>query len=161
MSIRITNLAIVEMAGYIVRAVAKDKTDEMIPFVIQNAFILVAPALFAASVYMTLGRIISSIQAQQLSSIRVKLLTKLFVIGDVISFAVQSGGATMMATSDDPKLGETIIVAGLFVQIVVFGIYIVTTAIFHYRVELKDQMSLPILVIIGRNSLLCFTSSAP
>ncbi|GKU16376.1 unnamed protein product, partial [Fusarium langsethiae] len=126
---------VLEMVGYIVRGVARDKTDELIPFVIQNAFILVAPALFAASVYMTLGRIISSIQAQQLSIIRVKLLTKLFVIGDVISFAVQSGGATMMATSDDPKLGETMIVAGLFVQIVVFGIYIVTTAIFHYRVR--------------------------
>ncbi|KIL85257.1 hypothetical protein FAVG1_11687 [Fusarium avenaceum] len=126
---------VLEMVGYIVRAIASDKTDELIPFVIQNGFILVAPALFAASVYMTLGRIIRSIQAQQLSIIRVKLLTKLFVIGDIISFAVQSGGATMMATSGDPKLGENIIVAGLFVQIIVFGIYIVTSAIFHYRVR--------------------------
>ncbi|KAH7186099.1 RTA1 like protein-domain-containing protein [Fusarium flagelliforme] len=125
----------VETAGFIARATARDKTDELIPHVIQSVFILVAPALFAASVYMTLGRIIRSIQAQPLSIIRVRLLTKLFVMGDVLSFALQSGGASMMATSDDPKMGENMIIAGLLVQIVVFGIYVVTSVIFHYRVR--------------------------
>jgi hypothetical protein len=127
------------MVGYRARAAARNKTDELIPHVIQSVFILVAPALFAASVYMALGRIIKSIQAQPLSIIRVKLLTRLFVMGDLVSFAVQSGGASMMAVSDDPKLGEGMIIAGLVVQIVVFGMYIVTSAIFHHSVRTQRR----------------------
>ena len=54
--------------------------------------ILVAPALFAASIYMTLGRIIIKLDAQNESLIPVRFLTKIFVVGDVISFLLQCGG---------------------------------------------------------------------
>lgn len=54
--------------------------------------ILVAPALFAASIYMTLGRIVVKLDAEDKSIIPVRFLTKIFVVGDVISFLLQCGG---------------------------------------------------------------------
>lgn len=103
------------------------------PYVIQSTFILVAPALFAASVYMVLGRIIRSLGAECLSVVPVKWLTKIFVCGDVVSFVVQAGGASAMVTLDSMETGEYIILGGLFVQIIVFGLFAVTAAIFHKR----------------------------
>ncbi|KAG9252371.1 RTA1 like protein-domain-containing protein [Emericellopsis atlantica] len=127
--------AILEIGGYAARAVSKNKTDELIPYVIQSTFILVAPALFAASVYMSLGRIIRSIGAESLSIIPVKWLTKIFVCGDVISFMVQASGAGIQVKADSAQTGENIILAGLFIQIIIFGFFAVTAAIFHVRVH--------------------------
>lgn len=54
--------------------------------------ILVAPALFAASIYMILGRIIASVDGESLSLIKKRWLTKVFVTSDVVTFIVQLGG---------------------------------------------------------------------
>jgi len=55
--------------------------------------ILIAPPLFAASIYMTLGRLLREMGAESASIVRVKWLTKIFVVGDIISFVLQCGGA--------------------------------------------------------------------
>lgn len=39
-------------------------------------------------------------------------------------------------TADDLKLGENIIITGLFIQIAFFGFFIVVSALFHYRISL-------------------------
>lgn len=58
----------------------------------QSALILIAPAFLAASVYMTLGRIIAMLQAERYSVIKLRWLTKIFVAGDVLSFLMQASG---------------------------------------------------------------------
>ena len=58
----------------------------------QTLLILVAPALFAASIYMVLGRIILLVDGEQHSLIRKRWLTKIFVTGDVLSFLMQGAG---------------------------------------------------------------------
>ena len=105
------------------------------PFVIQNTFILLAPALFAASVYMVLGRIIRQIRGEPYSLVPVKWLTKVFVLGDILSFVIQGGAAGLMATANSQKLGENIVVGGLFVQVIVFGFFVVTTIVFQTRMQ--------------------------
>lgn len=62
------------------------------PYVMQSTLLLIAPALFAASIYMELGRIIYLVKGQALSLIRVSWMTKIFVGGDVLSFLMQSSG---------------------------------------------------------------------
>jgi hypothetical protein len=62
------------------------------PYVIQTLLLLVAPALFAASIYMILGRIIVSVDGESLSLIKKIWLTKTFVMSDVVSFFIQLGG---------------------------------------------------------------------
>lgn len=86
------NIISVEVAGYAARAASYNKTDQLPPYVIQYLLILVAPALFAASIYMILGRIIRSVQGERHSPIRPVWLTRIFVTGDTISFATQLVG---------------------------------------------------------------------
>lgn len=104
-------------------------------FVMQAILILVAPALYAASIYMILGRLIKAIHAEKMSVVPVKWMTKVFVIGDVISFMMQAGGGGIQAagTLELFDIGEKIIIAGLFVQIAMFGFFIATTLLFHNR----------------------------
>lgn len=105
------------------------------PFVIQSTLILVSPALFAASVYMVLGRVIRSVSAEMLSIVPIRWLTTIFVCGDVVSFVVQASGAGVMVMDDGMEMGENIILGGLFVQIIIFGLFAVTSAIFHRRIR--------------------------
>ncbi|KAL0941460.1 RTA1 domain-containing protein [Colletotrichum truncatum] len=124
-----------EVIGFIGRIAANNATDQLMPYIIQSVFLLIPPSLFAASIYMTLGRIISGLgsKAELCSIIRVKWLTKLFVIGDVFSFLIQSTGAGLMAAGNDPKMGENIVVGGLFIQILFFGLFVAAALIFHLR----------------------------
>ncbi|KAF5519109.1 Protein RTA1 [Colletotrichum aenigma] len=106
-------------------------------FVIQAILILVAPALYAASIYMILGRLIRTVKAEHLSLIPVNWVTRIFVTGDVVAFTLQAGGGGVQAagTLDLYEAGEKIIIAGLFVQIVVFGFFVVTSLLFHVRLS--------------------------
>lgn len=85
---------IVEWVGYIGRAWSAKQTPDwtLTPYIIQSVLLLVAPALFAASIYMELGRIILLLDGDKQSIIRRTWLTKLFVLGDISSFMVQSTG---------------------------------------------------------------------
>lgn len=82
------------MIGYVARAVSCQQTPDwtLTPYIIDVILVLVAPALFAASVYMELGRIILVTDGERHSIIRAKWLTKIFVMGDILSFLMQSGG---------------------------------------------------------------------
>jgi hypothetical protein len=101
----------------------------------QAILILVAPALFAASIYMIIGRIIRSVHAEHLSLIPINWVTRIFVICDVISFTLQAGGGGIQSggTLELYELGEKIIVAGLLMQVCVFGFFVVTAMLFHSR----------------------------
>ncbi|RYP41880.1 hypothetical protein DL767_000709 [Monosporascus sp. MG133] len=124
-----------EVIGFAARAVAQDKTDKLMPFVIQNTFILLAPALFAASIYMVLGCVVCGVRGKAYSLVPIRWLTKLFVLGDVLSFCVQGSAAGLMATGNNAAIVEKIVVAGLFIQIIVFGFFITTTVVFHSRMN--------------------------
>ncbi|KAL2859570.1 RTA1 like protein [Aspergillus pseudodeflectus] len=122
-----------EFIGYCARASAHNKTGRMMPFCIQNVYILLGPALFAASIYMTLGRLIVAARAENHSLIPARWLTKIFVLGDILSFLIQGGAAGMMVSSDLASLGNKLVVIGLIVQVVMFGVFIVTAVVVHVR----------------------------
>ncbi|EWG51700.1 hypothetical protein FVEG_16839 [Fusarium verticillioides 7600] len=124
-----------ETIGYATRVVSHSNKESIPAFSLQAILILVAPALFAASIYMILGRIIISLGAQHLSLIPVRWLTKAFVCGDILSFSLQAagGGIQSSRTIEGYKRGEKIILAGLFVQIVVFGFFVITSGLFHRK----------------------------
>ena len=86
----------VEIVGYAARAWSNKQAPNPTigPYVVQTLLILVAPALFAASIYMVLGRIVISVDGESYSLIKKKWLTKVFVTSDVISFFIQLGGTS-------------------------------------------------------------------
>ncbi|KAM3556269.1 hypothetical protein ARSEF4850_005607 [Beauveria asiatica] len=125
-----------ELIGYIARAAAPDRTDNLILFILQSVFVLVAPALFAASIYMVLSRLARSIHGERHLVIAPRWLTRVFVLGDVFSFFVQSAGGGLMASDRFSKTtAQNIILAGLLIQIVLFGLFAVTAVIFHVRMR--------------------------
>lgn len=85
----------VETVGYAGRAISAHQSPDwtLIPYVMQSLLLLLGPTLYAASVYMVLGRIIRLTKGESHSIIKPQRLTKLFVLGDVVSFLAQSGGA--------------------------------------------------------------------
>jgi hypothetical protein len=108
------------------------------PYIIQSLLILLAPAFFAASIYMVLGRIIRLTDGESHSIIRASWLTKVFVAGDVLSFLAQSSGGGLMAkakTASDVKLGQNVITAGLGIQVLFFGLFIIVAGVFHIRIH--------------------------
>jgi hypothetical protein len=129
------------------------------PYVVQQVLLLVAPALFAASIYMELGKIADMTNGHKLLLLPRRWITRTFVTGDVICFLMQAAGASLMA-NNAPKVrntGSNIVVGGLFVQIVFFGGFVITALIFHRRVLKKPEAdSLP----YGRHLFALYASSA-
>ncbi|KAJ5929063.1 RTA1 domain protein, partial [Penicillium verhagenii] len=132
---------IVECAGYIARIFSHFNTLALGPYIVQTMLILVAPPLFAASIYMTLGRIIVRLGAEDKSILPIRFLTKIFVVGDVISFFMQCGGGGYMAagTSSAMEIGADVVVGGLVVQLLFFGFFVIVSAIFHWRVKKQKR----------------------
>jgi len=130
----------------------------------QSLTLLLAPALFAASIYMILARIILLTDGDSHSIIRLKWVTKLFVAGDVLSFLAQSAGGGLLATaktSDSVKLGENIIVGGLCIQVVVFGFFIVVSGVFNIRIrKVPTSRSLSVTVPWQRHLYNLYAASA-
>ena len=102
LTFKLTDFDAVEFVGYIGRALSSKETPNWTlgPYIIQALLLLVAPALFAASIYMTLGRIILVVEGEQYSLIRKRFLTKIFVLGDVLSFFIQAAGIVVVFSLD-------------------------------------------------------------
>lgn len=85
---------LVELVGYAARCKSSNESPDWTlgPYIIQSIFLLVAPALFAATIYMELGRIIEMIDGEGRVMISKKWMTKIFVTGDILSFFLQGGG---------------------------------------------------------------------
>ncbi|EHL02931.1 putative protein RTM1 [Glarea lozoyensis 74030] len=95
-----------EVIGYASRAASPSNADNFALFILQTLGILLAPILFAASVYMILGRLIRATGAESYALIRVNWITKIFVGGDILCFAIQAGGGGILAGADTKSKGS-------------------------------------------------------
>ncbi|KIX01520.1 uncharacterized protein Z518_09246 [Rhinocladiella mackenziei CBS 650.93] len=125
--------------GYIGRAIGSQESPDWSvgAYVLQSILILVAPALFAASIYMELGRVIRLTDGAVHSVINTRWLTKIFVAGDVLSFLMQGSGGGIMASGTESSMttGEKIIIGGLVLQILFFSFFIIVGITFHIRMH--------------------------
>ncbi|KAI1608677.1 RTA1 like protein-domain-containing protein [Exophiala viscosa] len=132
---------IFETVGYTARGISHGQAPNptLGPYVIQTLLLLVAPALFAASIYMTLSRTIVSVDGESHSLIKKRWLTKSFVTGDLLSFFIQLGGGGLMASSkpSTAKTGSHIVLTGLVIQIVLFGLFIAVAVVFNLRLRTR------------------------
>lgn len=104
----------------------------------QALLILLAPILFAASVYMILGRLIRATGAESYAIIRVTRITKIFVGGDILCFLIQAMGAGMLSGADSKEgkdRGQNVILCGLIIQIIIFLLFLLVAIIFHKRLR--------------------------
>ncbi|KFY55302.1 hypothetical protein V496_07024 [Pseudogymnoascus sp. VKM F-4515 (FW-2607)] len=128
-----------ETIGFICRMINATETPPLWTktfYIIQFLLILLAPAFFAASIYMGFGRIILLVDGEVHSLVKKKWLTKLFVFGDVLSFVVQAIGASILAQQnpDTANLGKSTILAGLGIQVMFFGFFLFNIVHFWLRI---------------------------
>jgi hypothetical protein len=82
----------VQIIGYVCRVLAHSHIESVPIYSVQTILILLAPPLYAASIYMVLGRLVAFLRAEKLSIVSVRWMTKIFVTGDVIAFVMQAAG---------------------------------------------------------------------
>ncbi|KAI4628508.1 hypothetical protein J4E83_003058 [Alternaria metachromatica] len=99
--------------------------------------ILAAAPLLAATIYMTLGRLIRSLDATHHAVMNPRWTTKIYVIIDIGSFVCQIMGSAMQASGDPDgvKTGTTVVIAGLGTQLVAFAFFILMAVVFHRRLN--------------------------
>ncbi|RDW68939.1 RTA1 domain-containing protein [Aspergillus mulundensis] len=128
-----------QITGYTIRIPTHTNPESVPLFATQGILILLAPPLYAATIYMVLGRPITFLNSEHLSLIPVKWTTKVFVTGDILAFLMQVAGAGIMSAGsnsvDSYKTGENVTVAGLGVQLAFFGFFTVTCVVFHRRMR--------------------------
>ncbi|KAJ5691897.1 hypothetical protein N7462_001320 [Penicillium macrosclerotiorum] len=126
-----------QIIGYIARAAAHTNTKSVPIYSIQTILILLAPPLYAASIYMVLGRLVRHLRAESYSMVPLKWMTSIFVTGDVIAFLMQAAGGGIMAsgTISAMQTGEHITIGGLCVQLVFFTFFVITSVVFHVRIR--------------------------
>ncbi|KAL6229950.1 hypothetical protein BDW75DRAFT_234795 [Aspergillus navahoensis] len=121
--------------SYIFRLISARNPDSLMPYICQSMFIILPPSLYAATIYMTYGRIVTFIGKPHLSIISPGKVTKVFVIGDVAAFLLQCSGGGMQTMNSMRKLGEKILVVGLFVQLFFFGFFLFVSGSFQVRLR--------------------------
>ncbi|KAL5598724.1 uncharacterized protein BROUX77_006558 [Berkeleyomyces rouxiae] len=164
--------SIFECIGCLCRCIGAKETPDwsLGPYIIQYLFLLLGPTFYAASIYMILGRLITLLEAEAYSLVRSAWLTKFFLLGDIISIALQFIGGGQLSnakTQAEKSRGETMIVIGLIVQIIFFGFFITVTCIFHRRLNQKptpkvgrlDKMWYKLLIVVYTTSLLILVRS--
>jgi hypothetical protein len=124
-----------QFIGYAARISAHHKTAKIMPFAIQNTYILIAPVFFAASIYMTLSRVIGSVGGERHALFKLRWLTRIFVTGDILALLIQGGAAGLMVVQSMASTGEIVIIGGLVFHIIIFGVFWVTATLFHIKMR--------------------------
>ncbi|KAJ5116682.1 hypothetical protein N7456_001030, partial [Penicillium angulare] len=125
-----------EIVGLLARFYSSNHLSEKGPYIVQILLILLAPILFAAGIYMFLGRLIRGSGHPKLSFIRINWLTKIFVIGDILCFFIQAAGAAKLVnadTADSVDTAQNIILGGLALQVLFFCVFAICAVVFHVK----------------------------
>jgi hypothetical protein len=142
----LTDTSQVESLGYAARAYGHSHPSSKNAYIVQTMLILLAPILFAATIYMFMGRLVLASGHTKASIIRPTWLTKIFLGGDILCFLVQAAGASFLVKTDASQstknLGKYIILAGLVIQLIVFGFFLVVAAIFHLRAGKAERLEI-------------------
>ncbi|CAG8427687.1 unnamed protein product [Penicillium salamii] len=146
------------MIGYVERAIAHSNPEVARIYSLQAIFILLAPALCAASIYMTLERLVSHLHAEESSMLPLSWMKAIFMNTAMVAFLLQAAGSGIMAngkTDDVMTIGRHIVMSGLCVQLAFFALFIPSLIIFYqrYRTHAPAQQA----VGTGRINLLHIT----
>ncbi|KAL9050696.1 MAG: hypothetical protein Q9162_006470, partial [Coniocarpon cinnabarinum] len=146
-----------EVAGYIGRTINAYETPDWTlgPYIVQSLCLLLPPAFFAASIYMSLGRLVRATGSEQLVLVKPGWLTKIFVGGDVLSFLMQASGGGIQAqkTQESFDTGSHIILGGLILQLLYFGFFIFMIAVFQWRLRAAHVSTQRLFIVSWKKSV--------
>ncbi|GME33420.1 RTA1 like protein [Neofusicoccum parvum] len=128
---------ICETLGYCSRAWQAREPTRASPYFLQLLLLLAAPTLLSATIYVSLGRAIRSLDAASYAPLRPRHLTAICVLVDVLALASQLGGAAAQAASDAVVVAadRKAVAAGLGVQLGALALFVAAAARVHARLE--------------------------
>ncbi|UZP32435.1 hypothetical protein NXS19_000251 [Fusarium pseudograminearum] len=82
-----------------------------------------------------------AVGGEDCSLISVRKTTRLFVIGDFITFNIQGNGGGLLANQKLANAGKIIVIVGLIAQVILFLAFVVCCVVFHrrFRVHLRQS----------------------
>lgn len=164
---------IMEIIGYTFRFRSyHDDPYNKIYFIVQYFFIVVAPVLLSASIYVCLTKLIRQTQRSgavgEGSRLRPKPILWFFISADAITTIIQVAGASLIGTKtskhQDPTNANNILLAGLAVQTFCFAVFLALFAIFISTTALSRVFAIadghykgrPFIAALGVSSFLVF-----
>ncbi|KAE8421221.1 RTA1 like protein-domain-containing protein [Aspergillus pseudocaelatus] len=134
---------ILEILGYVGRLMMHSNPFDFNAFLLYLICLTIAPAFFTAAIYICLGRIVI-VYGEDISRIRPRTYTILFVTCDIIALVLQAAGGaiTSIADSDQKSLSDTgvnIMIAGLAFQVASLTLFIVLASEFALRVRRSSE----------------------
>ncbi|KAJ5558469.1 RTA-like protein [Penicillium sp. DV-2018c] len=136
---------IFEIIGYIARSLsAKKNPYNLIYFILNYFFIVVAPVFLAAGIYTILSALISRV-GRRYSFIPPGVILAFFITSDVISTIVQVAGASLVGVrssrGEETETANNILLGGLAYQVFVMTCFVILVATFEFRARrvLREQ----------------------
>ena len=127
--------ALMEAVGYSIRIASIQTPFNLVPYMMQQAFIIVAPIFIAYTQYVLLGKIIERVDESS-SPIKHGIIAKVFVGSDIVTFIIQGGASSLLvAVPTQALLAQNLLVAGVVLQVVSFLCYLSIAIIFYVRVS--------------------------
>lgn len=135
-----------EFIGFIARSISHDNIFDRSPFITQTLLILIGPPFFSASIYMIFGRMVTRIlHNEEFLLLKAKYITKICVVGDVISLFLQAIGGIAISGAEDNidrfNMGKNIIIGGLVIQILFFGFFVVVETTYYIKLRMNSDSS--------------------
>lgn len=101
---------------------------------------MLAPVFVAAGNYLLIGRLIRAVLAastgHRVFGVHGRLITRIFVICDIISFLVQCSGSAVASSTEwvgkQADIGVKILIGGLGLQAVAFSFFLAIFSRFYY-----------------------------
>ncbi|KAL8673193.1 MAG: hypothetical protein Q9168_002385 [Polycauliona sp. 1 TL-2023] len=166
-----------EIIGYVLRTLSSVKDPYMIPyFVVQYFFIVVAPVLISASIYVCLSKLMRwadnvGFKTQLGFLLQPKLLLWVFITADVVTTVIQVVGAALIGVAESnkksPVTANNILLAGLAIQTAAFILFLYLYFEFVLQISRDAGMRAvhfgfirPLLLSIGVSSLLVLLRTA-
>lgn len=149
--IPLAGATIMEIIGYTFRYRSyHDDPYNKIYFIVQYFFIVVAPVLISASIYVCLTRLIRQKRSDvtgvgEGSQLRPKPLLWFFISADAVTTIIQVAGASLIGIKtskhQDPTTANNILLAGLAVQTFCFVVFLALFAYFTFTTAVSRIFS--------------------
>lgn len=142
-----------EVSGYVAKLLLYNDPFSDLGFKMNVVLLTFAPAFYAATIYAILAQIFLAL-APELSRLRQRLYTRIFISCDVVSIILQAaGGGTASAAPDVHilEIGDNIMIAGLTTQVATLLVFGVLAADYAYSVYKHHESLRPATVELRRS----------
>ncbi|GAA5855451.1 hypothetical protein JCM8547_007835 [Rhodosporidiobolus lusitaniae] len=127
--------------GFVLRLVYRSTPYSLGLYAMQLMFILLSPCAFLATDYLLLKHLAIAMGPEVVKDclfLPIRVIVKLFVWCDVITFWIQGGGGGLSAERGKiAEIGPKIALVGLIIQLVSFGLFTLLLIVFAYRVRTR------------------------